>query len=194
MTGKLISFVLLSALLIGLARMQDTPAPYKSESVVTTQPTESVKQPPSNSEQITKPVVPEIKAVEQTKPQEQQQSQAKPVAQTTPVPADDQEQLLAAAGVPSHEWEAAKSLIYKESTWRPAIVNSSGCIGLGQNCPDANGRYWLVDACPNWQSDPVCQIKRFSHYATERYGSWQAALSFWQSRVPINGRDVGHWW
>jgi len=73
---------------------------------------------------------------------------------------------------------AAHTLLMRESTCRPDAVNSIGCIGIGQNCPDKDGNYWLVDSCPDWKTNPVCQIKRFTHYAVERYGSWNAALSF----------------
>lgn len=106
-----------------------------------------------------------------------------PTPQSSPI--DEQEELLQAAGVPNSEWSAAKYIFNKESTWRPTATNSIGCIGLGQNCPDKNGKTWLTDACPDWQSNPVCQVERFSHYATERYGGWWPAYEFWSE----NG-----WW
>ena len=66
-----------------------------------------------------------------------------------------------------------------ETHWRVDAINSSGCIGIGQNCPNRDGYYWLKEACPEWQNDPVCQLKRFSIYAG-RYGGWQGAYNFWQ--------------
>lgn len=110
------------------------------------------------------------------------QSQPEKVAeQPSPKPTvlNDQQAILQAAGVPSTDWPAVEFIFHKESTWRPTATNQIGCIGLGQNCPDKNGNLWLTDACPNWQTDPVCQVKRFSHYATERYGGWWFAHTFW---------------
>lgn len=74
--------------------------------------------------------------------------------------------------------ESAYKLMMRESSCIPSTVNSVGCIGLGQNCPDKYGVYWLKQACPNWQNDPVCQMKRFNVYAIGRYGSWSRALAF----------------
>lgn len=65
-----------------------------------------------------------------------------------------------------------------ESGWNPAAVSANKCIGLGQNCRDEEGDYWLDDACPNWREDPVCQLGRFEQYAVGRYGSWEAAYHF----------------
>lgn len=87
---------------------------------------------------------------------------------------------MAMAGIPKKDWAAVDYIIHHESTWRVSVTNKIGCIGLAQNCPDKYGRYWLKEACPNWQNDPVCQLKRFTVYAEERYGSWSGALAFWQ--------------
>ena len=43
-------------------------------------------------------------------------------------------------------------------------------------------------------SDPAMQIEAGLRYITNRYGTPSAALAHWQRRVPINGRDVGHWY
>jgi hypothetical protein len=176
MIAKTILSVLLSALLIGLAPNEASPA-HLNNSVTQDEATkplvkaEQAQLPSQRDEVSPTPATP-------TEP-ERPQAQAQVAVQTTPSPVDDQEALLAAAGVPSNEWAASKYVFFKESTWRPAAINEIGCIGLGQNCPDKNGRLWLKEACPNWETDPVCQIKRFSIYAKERYGGWWAAYEFW---------------
>lgn len=88
---------------------------------------------------------------------------------------------MRAAGIPASQFPYVDLIIGRESGWRPDAVSANRCIGLGQRC---NAQI-LISACPNWQSDPVCQLKHFDAYATGRYGSWQAANAFWQSN---------HWW
>lgn len=89
-------------------------------------------------------------------------------------------ELMAAAGIAESDWPYVEFIIQHESTWRPTARNPQGCIGLGQNCPQ-NGHYWLVDTCPNWENDPVCQLKRFSVYAG-RYGGWYGSYVRWQQQ------------
>ena len=80
----------------------------------------------------------------------------------------------------------AKNFIYQhESSMRLDAMNSIGCIGIGQNCPDKNGHYWLKDACPDWQTNYECQDAAFTNYANVRYGGWQGSVEFWKN----NG-----WW
>ena len=68
-------------------------------------------------------------------------------------------------------------------------MNSGGCIGLGQDCNNV-----LAAECPNWRIDRDCQEVFWEKYMIKRYGTWQAAKTFWLARVPINGQDVGNWW
>lgn len=85
---------------------------------------------------------------------------------------------------------SARAFIFqKESGNRLNAVNSGGCYGLGQDC---NGT--LASACPNWRTDRPCQEAFWESYMQRRYGSWEKARAHWLARVPINGRDVGHWW
>lgn len=93
----------------------------------------------------------------------------------------DKGQWMAAAGIAPDQMAAADFVIGHESGWRPGARNASGCLGLGQACPGSK----LINACPNWESDPVCQLRFFSGYANGRYGSWQGAYNFWL---------VNHWW
>lgn len=105
-----------------------------------------------------------------------------PVAQPPSPPTGDKYTWMAQAGIPEDQWGAVDYIINKESSWRVAVVNYLGCIGLGQSCPNGSG---LEDDCPNWQNDPVCQLQHFSSYATERYGGWWPAYNFWVSK---------NWW
>ena len=94
---------------------------------------------------------------------------------------------IALAGIDvSVNYDHINFIFTKESTWNPAAENYLGCIGLGQACP-GGGKPVLIAQCPNWQSDPVCQIKFFNNYAIVRYGSWANAEEFW--RAPEH-----HWW
>lgn len=80
----------------------------------------------------------------------------------------------------------AKAFIYcKESGNSTAAINGGGCRGLGQACPGTKL------PCGN---DYACQDAYFTNYMKQRYGSWEKAKAFWLARVPIKGKDVGHWW
>jgi len=96
----------------------------------------------------------------------------------------DKAALMAAAGIDASQFASVDYIVQKESNWRPGAVNSQGCIGLAQRCP-IGGTNALVSACPNWQTDPVCQLRHFSAYANGRYGSWNAAYQVWV---------VQRWW
>lgn len=85
---------------------------------------------------------------------------------------------MKAAGIDPSQYQYVDYIIGRESGWNPASVSANRCIGLGQKC-DAGS---LIAACPNWQSDPVCQLGVFSGYANGRYGSWQGAYSAWQAQ------------
>lgn len=91
--------------------------------------------------------------------------------------AGDKADIFRAAGVAEKDFAAIDYIFQKESTWRPGAINSRGCIGLGQRCP-SGGSNALANACPNWQTDAVCQVRHFSGYAS-RYGGWQGAYSAW---------------
>ncbi len=82
---------------------------------------------------------------------------------------------MAEAGMAESDYDDADYIFTRESHWRADAENARGCIGVSQNCPDKNGNRWLEQACPDWRTNIICQIKRFSDYAVGRYGSWQAA-------------------
>lgn len=88
---------------------------------------------------------------------------------------------LRAAGIDPSQYQYVDYIIGRESGWNPASVSANRCIGLGQRC----NPQILISACPNWQTDPVCQLNHFTDYANGRYGSWGGAYQFW---------TVNHWW
>jgi len=92
------------------------------------------------------------------------------------VPSDKQS-VMAAAGISKSDYMYVDFIISHESKWNAAVTNAGGCAGLGQACPASK----LAAACPNWQRDPVCQLKFFSGYAG-RYGGWAGAYTAWQSK------------
>ena len=105
--------------------------------------------------------------VVQPTPQPQPQSEAVATPQPPPV-----------VGVTNCGDNPYKQFIYQhESGCRTDAVNSIGCTGLGQACPGSK--------LPCSLSDWVCQDNWFSNYAIQRYGSWEAAYSFWLNN---------HWW
>lgn len=92
----------------------------------------------------------------------------------------DKQAVMAAAGINPADYGYVDYIFSRESRWNAAATNPSGYYGLGQT---SLGK--LSAACPNWQSDPVCQTRLFTSYATGRYGSWAGAYNFWTSH---------HWW
>lgn len=83
---------------------------------------------------------------------------------------------MALAGISPDEFNSADYVISRESHWNPGAVNGGGCAGLGQACPGSK----LAGACPNWQNDPVCQLRYFTGYAS-KYGGWNGAAAYWRS-------------
>ena len=111
-----------------------------------------------------------IQEVVVAQPKKQTQTKGTKVVVVT----GDKVEWMRAAGISEADFSAVDYIIGRESRWRPAVVNSSGCAGLGQACPGSK----LASACPNWQTDPVCQLKFFSGYAGQ-YGGWQGAYQEW---------------
>lgn len=93
---------------------------------------------------------------------------------TVNIPADKQA-VMVAAGVGSGDYAYVDYIFSRESHWNAAAVSGTGkYVGLGQTSQAA-----LSAACPNWQSDPVCQTQFFSRYAARRYGGWEGSYNAW---------------
>ncbi len=89
---------------------------------------------------------------------------------------NDKTGIMAAAGISQGDYSYVNYIISRESNWHAGARNGSGCLGLGQRCPGSV----LINACPNWDVDPVCQLRHFSGYAS-KFGGWGGAYAYWQS-------------
>lgn len=96
-------------------------------------------------------------------------------ASVAATPSGTHEEWMEAAGIV--DTYHADLIFTKESGWQIGVVNSIGCVGLGQACP-AGLKPRLLIECPNWQNDPVCQLRVFNDYTIKRYGSYANAWAF----------------
>lgn len=106
--------------------------------------------------------------------------QQKRVGRKIVLPPGDHTDWMASAGISPSDYGYVDYIISHESGWRPHAVSPNGYYGLYQTSKSR-----LENACPNWQSDPVCQLRSATSYATGRYGSWSNAYAFW---------NKNHWW
>lgn len=153
------------ALSVGHAVPYQPPQLEPELTTTTTEPTTTTVPPPP--------------PVTETKPL----PKAAPAPSNPPPPPDDPQkiELMKQAGVAESDYGYVDEVFEPESHWNMADISSNGCIGFGQDCPDAGGNYWLEESCPDWQNDPVCQIGRFTVYADQRYGGWPEAAAFRRS-------------
>jgi len=79
---------------------------------------------------------------------------------------------MAAAGISSSDYGYVNFIISHESGWRTNASNGK-YYGLYQT---ALGN---ISSCPNWASNPICQLQHATSYAVNRYGSWRQAYEFW---------------
>jgi uncharacterized protein YabE (DUF348 family) len=94
----------------------------------------------------------------------------------------DRTGLMAAAGISSSDYPYVDFIISHESSWNYLARNpSSGAYGLCQSLPASK----MASAGPDWEHNPVTQLRWCHGYALGRYGSWGAAYDFWQRN---------HWW
>lgn len=86
-----------------------------------------------------------------------------------------------------HHTASLEALVMHESGFNQYAQNgSSGACGLFQAMPCEKMGCSLDDVS--------CQIDWGFGYIERRYGNPTNAWDFWQSRRPINGRDVGNWY
>lgn len=96
------------------------------------------------------------------------------------------QEIMLAAGISPEDFSYVDFIITKESGWNLAARNAGGCLGLGQACPGSK----LINVCPNYDTDAVCQMKFFNGYAQtcaswRPYCGWEGAYTFW---------TLKHWW
>lgn len=111
----------------------------------------------------------EIQSVVTKKPKKQVEI----IGTKVSLPPGSHEDWMASGGISAGDYGYVNYIFMHESSWNPAARNPIGYVGLGQTS-EAN----LSAACPQWESDPICQIRFFDGYATSRYGSWSAAYDF----------------
>jgi hypothetical protein len=87
----------------------------------------------------------------------------------------DNDSIMRQAGISDLYY--ANLIIKKESSWQVGVINSIGCVGLIQACPEGL-KPEMDRLCPNWQNDAVCQLKVAEKYMQVRYGSWANAWNF----------------
>jgi TP901 family phage tail tape measure protein len=97
---------------------------------------------------------------------------------------------MLAKGFGPEQWNPLARLIQNESSWNPNAQNPGST---------AFGLYQFLDS--TWSgtgiaksSDPGVQTEAGLRYITNRYGTPAKALAFWNRKVPINGKNVGHWY
>ncbi|MFD0532082.1 transglycosylase SLT domain-containing protein [Kitasatospora arboriphila] len=87
-------------------------------------------------------------------------------------------QAIAAQVVPANQLASFNQIISHESSWNVHATNpSSGAYGLGQALPGSK----MASAGADWKTNPKTQIKWAYDYMNSRYGSPNAAWSFWQT-------------
>ncbi len=87
-------------------------------------------------------------------------------------------QSVAAQIVPANQLASFSQIISHESGWNVTATNpSSGAYGLAQALPGSK----MATAGSDWQTNPTTQIKWALDYMNSRYGSPNAAWSFWQA-------------
>ncbi|HUC79009.1 MAG TPA: ubiquitin-like domain-containing protein [Candidatus Saccharimonadales bacterium] len=90
---------------------------------------------------------------------------------------------LRSSGINTSDYSYVNYIMNRESHWNPDDINSIGCIGIGQSCPSARtGIPSLALACPDWQTDAVCQLNFFNGYVVSHgYGDWANAAAHEQN-------------
>jgi len=92
--------------------------------------------------------------------------------------------LLGDFGFDDSQWGCLDNLWMGESGWRYDASNSgSGAYGIPQSLPGSK----MSSIAPDWQTNPVTQIRWGLTYIKRSYGSPCNAWNTWQSRSP-------HWY
>jgi hypothetical protein len=87
-------------------------------------------------------------------------------------------QAIAARIVPAGQFHSFSEIISHESSWNVSATNrSSGAYGLAQALPGSK----MASAGADWRTNPTTQIKWALRYMDSRYGSPNAAWSFWRA-------------
>ena len=148
---------------------------------------------------VVKPEVPEVAAAIKTAP-----APEPPKVPTT------HEEIMAAAGAATSDFEYASWIIGHEGSWcTHKWENDIGyCLDTYRDKYDVNDAtkgYGLCQSTPaikmetagaDWRDNPVTQLKWCNNYAISRYGSWKNAYDAWRERaLQRSGTyDRRGWW
>ncbi len=159
-----------------------------------------IRQTPANINNSVQPTAEEITLAEQVTQETQAPLQVPNIVEVEavktetepkpePVPTDPKslaKQKAEAKGWHGTQWEALEELWHRESGWNPNAKNPhSAACGIPQA--------WPCSKIPD-PSSVESQIEWGIDYIAERYSTPAKALAHWKARVPINGRDMGHWY
>lgn len=134
--------------------------------------TESVRMAASGLKPAPPKIVPETKPVESTKPQ-----------MIVATPANEMQQWLLddlkSKGYGVEDYNAANTIITRESGWRVNATNaSSGAYGLPQALPGNK----MGSMGADWQTNYQTQLRWFENYCINRYGGFVQALNAWNTK------------
>jgi uncharacterized protein YabE (DUF348 family) len=87
----------------------------------------------------------------------------------------DKTSIMAAAGIGAGDYAYANFIVSHESGWRPTAANPSGAYGLCQSLPGSK----MATAGPDWETNPITQLKWCDSYAVRRFGGWAGAYNYW---------------
>lgn len=134
--------------------------------------TESVKMAAKSLKPAPPKVVPEAKPTEPVKPQ-----------MIVAIPANEMQQWLLddlkSKGFTVDDYNAANTIITRESGWRVNATNaSSGAYGLPQALPGNK----MGSMGADWQTNYQTQLRWFENYCINRYGGFVQALNAWNTK------------
>ncbi|WP_328953597.1 transglycosylase SLT domain-containing protein [Kitasatospora purpeofusca] len=87
-------------------------------------------------------------------------------------------QAIAAQIVPANQLSSFSQIISHESSWNVTATNpSSGAYGLAQALPGSK----MATHGSDWKTSATTQIRWALDYMNSRYGSPNAAWTFWQN-------------
>ncbi|MFD9061290.1 transglycosylase SLT domain-containing protein [Kitasatospora purpeofusca] len=87
-------------------------------------------------------------------------------------------QAIAAQIVPANQLSSFSQIISHESSWNVTATNpSSGAYGLAQALPGSK----MATHGSDWKTNATTQIRWALDYMNSRYGSPNAAWTFWQN-------------
>lgn len=144
---------------------------------------QAAAQPEAAQPEAVQAVQPEAPKTEQPKQQETQAAASRSEQRTelsaaTVGTSPSAVKELARSLVPAGQYAAFSKIISHESGWNFKATNaSSGAYGLAQALPGSK----MASAGSDWRTNPATQIKWALDYMNDRYGSPNAAWSFWQT-------------